>query len=220
MHRHKNTLTGMHTLWILNRNLVPYTCTRWARVQSNTKGLFLAWDGSIWHTPESEPWHMFLHAHLDRVSIRRPECERASYICSTVRRWIVLSCICLSVHVHELAMLNQYACLCDWVHGWVWKDISPNSMESTEVQADPVSHKIHLPRAMLTSLSLPCSLTLSVPLPSSPQCLWLKLWARLQTVHWLTANNTSVYICCCMHPHGSVYSRLMSLDSFSSLCLP
>lgn len=31
----------------------------------------------------------------------------------------VLSCICLSVHVHELAMLNQYACLCDWVHGWV-----------------------------------------------------------------------------------------------------
>lgn len=121
MHRHKNTLTGMHTLWILNRNLVPYTCTRWARVQSNTKGLFLAWDGSIWHTPESEPWHMFLNAHLDRVSIRRPECERASYICSTVRRWIVLSCICLSVHVHELAMLNQYACLCDWVHGWVWK---------------------------------------------------------------------------------------------------
>lgn len=170
--------------------------------EQHTKRLFLAWHSSVWHKPETKALNIFLNAHLDRVSTR---CVHMSVLIVPSQTCLCLEedlctclCSCLSVHAHGLAMLNQYgcACVCDWVCGWVWRAASPSSTESTEVQADPVSHKINLPRAILTSLSVSLPFSHSViPCPSSPPCLWLKEWAVLQQyIDSLKTTQHTVYL--------------------------
>lgn len=105
-------------------------------------------------------------------------------------------CICIDLHMR--------VCVCLYIFGWEWRAASPSSMERTEVQADPVSHKINLLRTMLTSLVSPpfthCHPPprLSVAEPVGCPSNWI-----------LTSNRTTycVAIGCCLRSHDLIQSN-------------
>ena len=140
--------------------------------EQHTKRLFLAWHSGVWHEADTEGLNVFLNAHLDRVSSR---CVFANqFVClenlHTFQHLLASAC----VWTCNAKSLCTCVCVrvCVLVTLWVWRAASPSSMESTEVQADPVSHRINSQRAMLTSPSLPASLPLS---SSSSPCLPLHI---------------------------------------------
>lgn len=111
LHTCRNTLNGTHTAWILSRNLVPYTCTRWARVQSNTQRGY-SWRGTaVFGINLSLKLWILLNAHLDWVSIG---CVLRVCVCCTFANLFVCPdkglytclCICLPVHMHRLGNAN------------------------------------------------------------------------------------------------------------------
>lgn len=155
--------------------------------EQHTKRLFLAWHSGVWHKPDAEAVNIFLNAHMDRISSRNVHMSESIVhlqTCLCVLRRIcthfhAFSSPCMCIDFQCLIHMHVRACVCVCDSG-VWRAASPSSMESTEVQADPMSHKINLQRAMLTSLSVSPQFTHSVILlltRLTPPCLWLTEWA-------------------------------------------